>query len=179
MTASFQHFNARENLPHLHLSAMLRQWQAKNRLVSFIAWALGNMAKKPCSDRSLGLICFRSCGDLQPLLGTKHWVALCCVDFGSPSQSRHRSRYPIQDPWYTWRMFYLGITNGASQRPAPSPATQSLGHPLLTHMTLSFPPRKKRAPAPSREACEDRDFSVGAGDILSEALPCAGRCDGF
>lgn len=39
--------------------------------------------------------------------------------------------------------------------------------PLLTRMTLSFPPCKQRAPAPSQEAYEDRDFSVGAGDILS------------
>lgn len=34
--------------------------------VSFIGWALDNMAKKPCSERSLGLICFRSCGSQQP-----------------------------------------------------------------------------------------------------------------
>lgn len=29
MTVLFQHFNAQESLPHLHLSAML--WQAKNK----------------------------------------------------------------------------------------------------------------------------------------------------
>lgn len=49
----------------------------------------------------------------------------------------------------------------------------------LPHVLMgSFPPCKKRAPAPSQEQYEDRNFSVGAGDILSEAFPFAGRCDG-
>lgn len=50
---------------------------------------------------------------------------------------------------------------------------QLLGNPLVTCVTLSFPPCKKRAPVRSQEAYEDRDFSVGAGDILCEAFPFA------
>ena len=68
-------------------------------------------------------------------------------------------------------MFYPGITNGALHRRAPGPAMQLLGNTWLMRMILSSPPCKKRAPAPSQEAYEDRDFSVGAGDILFEAFP--------
>lgn len=69
-------------------------------------------------------------------------------------------------------MFHLGVTNAALHRPA---STQWGGNPVLMG---SLPPCKKRAPAPSQEQYEDRNFSVGAGDILSEAFPFAGRCDG-
>lgn len=52
---------------------------------------------------------------------------------------------------------------------------QWVGNLWLAHTLLSFLSCKKRTPAHSQEAHEDRHLSVGVEDILSEALSFAGR----
>lgn len=83
------------------------------------------MEKKPCSDRSMALICFRP-SDNQPLcLGTKCCVAVYvlhrCGFSTYPSQS-HRSCHPTQGKLLVLPGHYKGFSAQLCSQPCRTTA---------------------------------------------------------